>query len=108
MSELKFKVGDKVVTEAGNEAIVIEVDSSTIDNLPYRISAVTDNAVYWAMEHEIKLSKENPWHGLTGQEQEAILGSLKVDLDRCLEYYEGAYDERIELLKQLITKLKGE
>ena len=114
----KFKVGDTVTIKdprswlEGEEVIITEVDDLD-DNWPYFCEVKGDSSKFdWFKEEHLELSKENPWEGLTEQEQECIVDSLEFHLEGCelLEEFKLSEDKAkyVVRLKQLITKLKGE
>ncbi len=111
----KFRVGDKVTIKQptsiyyGQEMIITEVDYRD-EEWPYFCKVQGKSR--WFQEEHLELSKKDPWEGLTDEEQECLLDSLEFTLEGCeyMQEFERSEDRAkyVELLKQLITKLKGE
>ena len=58
MSKLKFKKGDRLLTNRGIEVKVVNIDANPSNRLPYLVRSIKSNNLFWKEEHELKHLEE--------------------------------------------------
>lgn len=58
MSKLKFKKGDRLLTNGGVEVKVVNIDANPNTDIPYLVRDISSHDSSWVAEHELKHLEE--------------------------------------------------